>query len=210
MAERRPVGTSKLQPPPTRTIGLGERLPAVRPPTFPSSDDDSRDDEDPKVHTMDSSPDSSSSSRRPPTLSFRDGSFAEPRIQVHARTGCVLASGSHIVVAHGDHMRMYDLSLSDVPLLCLDTKDMAKDAKNTCMELRPFDSNLDRGFLLWVGTKEGHIFELDIRTGAVLGIKHAAHIQAKGGCGSRLDQGADEAPDHCQRVLCEAGTHVIK
>ena len=165
------MGTSKLQPPPARTIGPGERLPAVRPPTSPSSDDDSG-DEDP----MDSLPDSSSSSRRPPTLSFRDGSFTEPRIQVHAHTGCVLASGTHIVVAHGHHMRVYDLSLSDIPQLCLDTKDMAKDAKITCMELRPCDGNLDRGFLLWVGTKEGHIFELDIRTGDVLGIKHAAHI----------------------------------
>jgi hypothetical protein len=30
--------------------------------------------------------------------------------------------------------------------------------------------------LLWVGTKEGHIFELDICTGAVRGAKYAAHL----------------------------------
>ena len=85
---------------------------------------------------MDSLPDSSSSSRRPPTLSFRDGSFTEPRIQVHAHMGCILASGTHIVGAHVHHMRIYDLSLSDIPQLCLDAKDTAKDAKITCMELR--------------------------------------------------------------------------
>ena len=34
----------------------------------------------------------------------------------------------------------------------------------------------NRTMWLWVGTKKGHIFELDIRTGMVRGAKYAAHL----------------------------------
>jgi hypothetical protein len=51
-----------------------------------------------------------------------------------------------------------------------------KDAKVTCMEFRPTLKVDDRGFLLWIGTKDGTICEVDVRTGAIRGTKYAAHI----------------------------------
>lgn len=67
--------------------------------------------------------------------------------------------------------------MSEVPIFNLDTKDMSsKDLKVTCMEFRPSYLPTDLGFLLWVGTREGHLLELDIRTGAVRGAKYAAHL----------------------------------
>ena len=173
---RSALGVGKLPPPPTRTIALGDKLPPARRPSTPSSDEDSGDEDEQKVQIVDLMPDSSTSSRRPPALGFRDG-YSEPKIHVHPHTGCVALSGSHVVVGHQHHIKIYDLAVSEVPSFNLDTKDMGvKDAKVTCMEFRPTVSQVDRGFLLWVGTKEGHIFELDIRTGAVRGTKYAAHL----------------------------------
>jgi hypothetical protein len=173
---RSALGVGKLPPPPTRTIALGDKLPPARRPSTPSSDEDSGDEDEQKVQIVDLMPDSSTSSRRPPALGFRDG-YSEPKIHVHPHTGCVALSGSHVVVGHQHHIKIYDLAVSEVPSFNLDTKDMGvKDAKVTCMEFRPTVSQVDRGFFLWVGTKEGHIFELDIRTAAVRGTKYAAHL----------------------------------
>ena len=124
---------------------------------------------------MDLMPDSSTSSRRPPQLNFRDG-ISEARVHVHPQTGCVALSGTHIVVGHGHHIKIFDLAKSELPLVNLDTKDIGANSKVTCMEFRPTVSQPDRGYLLWVGTKDGHIFELDIRTGIIHGIKYAAHL----------------------------------
>ena len=41
------------------------------------------------------------------------------------------------------------------------------------MEFRPTSSEADRGYLLWIGTKEGHIFDLD---GLISDIKQSAHL----------------------------------
>ena len=124
---------------------------------------------------MDSIPDSSTSSRRPPQLTFRDG--PESRIHVRPQTDCVALSGTYIVVGHGHHINIFDLAKSDVPLWNLDTRDIgAKDSKVTCMEFRPTATQVDRGYLLWLGTKEGHILELDIRTGIIRDIKPWAHL----------------------------------
>jgi WD40 repeat protein len=43
------------------------------------------------------------------------------------------------------------------------------------MEFRPTAVKDDRGALLWIGTKEGHLLEIDIRTGRVVAAKHIAH-----------------------------------
>ena len=173
--ERKPLGANKLPPPPTRTIALGDKLPP-RQLTTPSSDDESGEEDELRALAVDLMPDNSTSSRRPPQLAFRDG-FSESCIHVHPQTGCVALSGTYVVVGHGHHIKVFDLAKSEVPLLNLDTKDIgAKDSKVTCMEFRPSLCQEDRGYLLWVGTKEGHIFELDIRTGFIRGIKHSAHL----------------------------------
>ncbi|KAF8905753.1 Endonuclease/exonuclease/phosphatase [Gymnopilus junonius] len=174
--ERKTFGASKLPPPPTRTIALGDKLPPPRRSADPSSDEESGEEDEPKVQAIDMMPDGSASSRRPPTLSFREG-FPDPQIHVHPHSGSVVLSGTHVITAHHHHVKVYNLAASEAPLFSLDTKDMGlKDTKVTCMEIRPTSTESDRGFLLWVGTKEGHIFEMDIRTTIVRAVKYSAHL----------------------------------
>ena len=143
-----------------------------------SSDEEPGDEDETRALAEDVIPDSSTSSRRPPQLTFRDGSEEEEEldIRVHFQTGCVALFGTYVVVGHDHRIKIFDLAKSDQPLLKLDTKDIgAKDSKVSCMEFRPTSVEEDKGYLLWVGTREGHIFELDIRTGFVKGFKQSAH-----------------------------------
>lgn len=175
LAERKPVGTGKLPPPPTRTIALGDKLPPPRRAPSPESEDESCEEDDPKAQAVDNMPDSSTSSRRPPLLSFRDG-WSEPKIQVHPHTGIFVTSGSYVAVGHGGQIKIYDLALTDVPVHTLDTRDMGpKESKVTAMEVRPTSVREDRGALLWMGTKDGHLYEIDVRTGHLVAAKHVAH-----------------------------------
>ena len=170
-SERKPLGASSSTPP-TRTITLANAFSSPWQSTMLSSDEEVGEEED----AMDLIPDCSTSSRRPPQLTFRDGS-SELQIRVHQQTGCVALSGTYVVVGHARHIKIFDLAKSELPLLKLDTKDIgAKDSRVSCMEFRPTASEADRGYLLWVGTKEGHIFELDIRSGTVSDIKQSAHL----------------------------------
>ncbi|KAF7331076.1 IPPc domain-containing protein [Mycena venus] len=152
--------------------------PARRPPS-PSSDEESGDE----APTPDL-PDSSRSSRRPPHLSFRAGYVgpSEPKITVPAHHGHVIVSGTRIVVATHHHVKIYDVSQSDAPVFSLDKKDIGHghgikgELRVTSMEYRPCGDPADRGCLLWIGTKDGHLVELDVRTGCVTAAKPAAHI----------------------------------
>lgn len=174
--DRKSVGTSRLPPPPTRTIALGDKLPPPRRPPTPESEDDSGEEDDPKANGVDSMPDTTTSSRKPPVLQFRSAEWIEPKIHVHPHSGTFVASGSNVVVGHGEKIKIYDLSMAETPVLALDTKDLrVKDAKVTCMEFRPTAVKADRGVLLWIGMKEGHLFEIDVRTGSVIAAKHVAH-----------------------------------
>ena len=175
--ERKPLDPNNPHAPPTRAFTLGDILSPPWQSTIPSSDEEAGEDDDPRVHGVDHIPDSSGSSRRPPQLTFRDGSSEEDlQIRAHSQTGCVALSGTYIVVGHNRHIKVFDLAKSDIPLFKLDTKDIgAKDSRVTCMEFRPTSAEEDSGYLLWIGTKEGHIFELDIRTGFVNAIKQSAH-----------------------------------
>ncbi|KAJ6615487.1 DNase I-like protein [Mycena sp. CBHHK59/15] len=180
-SERKTFGSSRLPPPPTRTIALGEKLPPVRRPPSPSSDEESGEDEAPSPDL----PDSSRSSRRPPHLSFRTGYVgpSEPKIPVPAHQGHAIVSGTRVVVATHHHVRIYDVALSDVPVHNLDKREIGhghgiKDLKVTCMEYRPCSAPEDRGCLLWLGTKDGHLIELDVRSGLVTAVKPAAHLHA--------------------------------
>ena len=171
-SERKPLGASDpLTLPTTRTITLADMLSPPWQSATLSSDEEAAEED-----VVDLMPDCSTSSRRPPHLTFRDGS-SESQIHTHLQTGCIALSGTYIVVGNRGHIKIFDLAKSDLPLLKLDTKDIgAKDSKVSCMEFRPTSSEADRGYLLWIGTKEGHIFELDIRSGLISGIKQSAHL----------------------------------
>ncbi|KAF9236877.1 Endonuclease/exonuclease/phosphatase [Melanogaster broomeanus] len=158
IGERKSLANGRLPPPPTRTIGLGDKLPPVRRPPSPSSDEESGSEEDPRMRANESLPDSSHSSRQPPALSsFR---YSESRIHVPAYSGNIAVAGR----------------TGDIPLWTLDTKEAGmRDAKVTCLEFRHARDEEDRGQYMWVGTKEGHLFEIDIRTGGLTASKLGVH-----------------------------------
>lgn len=172
--DRKPLGNSKLPPPPTRQIGLGDKLPPMRRPATPSSDEDSAEEEDPRIRTTDVLPDSSRSSRRPPSLSCFD--FSEFKIQVPAYTGQLAVAGPSVVVATNYQIKYFDLTCNDGPVWTLDTREMnVRDAKVTCLEFRATSKEADRGQYVWVGTKEGHLFEIDVRMGCMTSSKLGVH-----------------------------------
>lgn len=155
-------------PPPTRTIGLGEKLPPARRAASPSSDEEEEDE------PVDQLPDSSHSSRRAPSLHcFKHN---DARIAVQAHNGIAAVAGDIVVVASHHHIKVYDLSVSSTPVRNWDTKALhMKDSKLTCIEFRPAARVTDRGLFVWLGTKEGHVFEMDVRSGMLTAAKFSAH-----------------------------------
>ncbi|THG99615.1 hypothetical protein EW145_g7230, partial [Phellinidium pouzarii] len=183
--ERKPTGNGVFAPPPVRTIGLGDKLPPPRrPPSNEASESESGDEEDtaPKNgRILDLLPDASNSSRRPPITSIT--AFSRARVSVAAHTGVIASAGYRVVVAH-HHVKILDLSVSDAPLYNIDLKESGfggdwrgKDPRVTCVAFRPVDDDddADRGRFVWLGTKDGTIWELDTQTGGVTAVRPAAH-----------------------------------
>ncbi|KAF5374335.1 hypothetical protein D9758_004673 [Tetrapyrgos nigripes] len=216
LGERKALGASKLLPPPTRTIALGDKLPPARKDEpADDSDMDSGEDDDEGASTSKTSivmdPDTTRVSRRPPFLLARTGGLSgnfesygcigrpewSPRIVAPGE--CVFTN-NWIVVAleggHGSGVAIYDIGYSlDRPRFLVSTKQVGvKDGKVTAMEVRgsgvtlsspsltsPTDAKgkgkqLERGCFVWIGTKDGHLVEIDCRTGDITGVKHSAHI----------------------------------
>ncbi|EIN04344.1 DNase I-like protein [Punctularia strigosozonata HHB-11173 SS5] len=162
-------------------IGPNEKLPPVRPTAAGDQEDDGDDssdeesgeaDKDPK----DQLPDASRASRRPPDI--HPHAYSTARISVPAHTGMVATSGNRVVMATGHHVKIYDLSRSDLPLFDIDFKDALewknKDTKISSIAFRW--SSSDRiGCFLWLGLSGGHMAEIDVRIGQVTGMKAAAH-----------------------------------
>ncbi|KAH9061982.1 DNase I-like protein [Lactarius vividus] len=118
-----------MPPPPTRIIALGDRLPAVRPALSDDEDEESGDDEDPK--------NTSRSSRRPPVLNCHRYDTIQVQSQTHSA-----------VVSTGHHVKVYNLSMSDTPVLILDGKDVGlKELKATSLEFCPAKVASDKGQL---------------------------------------------------------------
>ncbi|KAI0352527.1 DNase I-like protein [Trametes cingulata] len=163
-------------PPPTRTIGLGDKLPpARRAQSGSSSESEDEDDSKMKVEQL---PDASRASRRPPIVDCHN--YSGFNIHIPAYTGYVTVSGHTVAVASHHHVRIYDLSLSASPIWNLDSKDgfvdtKLKDFKFTALEFRPTLHQEDRGNFLWLGTKDGHLIELDVRTSSVTAMRPAIH-----------------------------------
>ncbi|OJT02321.1 hypothetical protein TRAPUB_7161 [Trametes pubescens] len=162
-------------PPPTRTIALGDKLPpARRAQSGSSSESEGEDDSKLKVELL---PDASRASRRPPLVDCHN--YSEFNIHVPAYTGFVAVSGHTAAVASHHHLRIYDLSSSSSPIWNLDSKDgfgtKLKDFKITALEFRPTSHQEDRGHFLWLGTKDGHLIEMDVRTGSVTAMRPHIH-----------------------------------
>lgn len=163
-------------PPPTRIIGLGDKLPLPRRAPDASSSEE-EEEEDPKIK-VELLPDSSRSSRRPPLLNGHN--YSESHIYVPAHHSVTAVSGHIVAVAANHRVKVFDLDRSDQPVFDLDGKDVgleakAKELKVTSMEFRPAMRDADRGSYLWIGTKDGHLLELDIRNGLATGMKLAVH-----------------------------------
>ncbi|KAH9887700.1 DNase I-like protein [Cubamyces lactineus] len=162
-------------PPPTRTIGLGDKLPPPRrAQSGSSSESEEEDDSKVKVEQL---PDASRASRRPPIVDCHN--YSEFNIHIPAYTGYVAVSGHTVAVASHHHLRIYDLSVSASPVWNLDSKDgfdtKLKDFKITALEFRPSLNMEDRGHFLWLGTKDGHLLEIDVRTSVVTAMRPAIH-----------------------------------
>jgi hypothetical protein len=169
---------SKLPPPPTRIIALGDRLPAVRPTL--SDDDESEEfteEEDAKTKLANAMPDTSHSSRRPPVLNYHKYDTVQVQTQIHSATIC--AAGHVYVTVTVHHVKVYDLSLSESPILSLDHKDFGlKELKATSLEFCPANAAQDKGRYVWIGTKDGNMYELDVTTGQLMGSRISIHLNA--------------------------------
>jgi hypothetical protein len=165
---------SKLPPPPTRIIAPGDMLPAVRPPLSDDESDEYTEEEDAKVKLANAMPDTSRSSRRRPVLKCHKYDTIQVQTQTHSAIIC--AAGHVYVAATGHHVKVYDLSLSESPILSLDHKDVGlKELKVTSLEFCPTQ---DKGRYVWIGTKDGHMHELDVTTGKLMGSRLSIHLNA--------------------------------
>ncbi|KAK7038861.1 hypothetical protein VNI00_010491 [Paramarasmius palmivorus] len=166
-----------LPPPPVRTIALGDKLPPARRPATPSESDE-EDDDEPSTSSSGavdtaSLPDASRSSRRPPLL----GSCG---VSVPAQSGRVVLVGGLIVVGAGHHLRVWDISASlFAPIYDLHTSTWigGSKGKSKSKEIKISALCVRGEGVVWAGTKEGHLFEVDVRKGGVKAWKLSAHLK---------------------------------
>jgi hypothetical protein len=168
---------SKLPPPPTRIIAPGVMLPAVRPTLSDDESEEFTEEEDAKSKLANAMPDSSRSSRRPPVLNCHKYDAIQVQTQTHSAIIC--AAGHVYVTATVHHVKVYDLSLSESPILTLDNKTMGlKELRATSLEFCPAQAAEDKGRYVWIGTKDGHMYELDVITGQLMGSRLSIHLNA--------------------------------
>ncbi|WVQ99909.1 hypothetical protein IAU59_007052 [Kwoniella sp. CBS 9459] len=121
-------------------------------------------------------PDATEANRRPPNFT------PDVRIKDCHHISAFAMFGRHVCTgAH--HVRVYDTQLSDHPIFTVDLKETgldhkAKDPRVTAMCFRPGTTLAEEGRYLWCGTKDGHLWELDITTGSVSNTRSFAHTSA--------------------------------
>lgn len=89
--------------------------------------------------------------------------------------------GSVVAVVSSHAVKLFDLAISELPLYTLDLKDISPDhrsRKPTSLAFRNSRAQGGKPTLLWIGTKEGHIFEVDVRSAVLVSSKMAAHAHA--------------------------------
>ena len=125
---------------------------------------------------LEDSPNSTHANRCPPAY-VPDIRISSPH-HVHSFTvfGRYVCTGAH-------HVRIYDTQMSDRPIFTVDLKDVGldfriKEPRVTAMCFRPVNDTADEGRFLWCGTKDGHLWELDIKTGKVTDTRSFVHASA--------------------------------
>ncbi|ADV22632.1 type I inositol-1,4,5-trisphosphate 5-phosphatase 1 [Cryptococcus gattii E566] len=125
---------------------------------------------------LDEYPDMTEANRRPPAF-VPDIRIKEcHHVSAFAVHGRYVCTGAH-------HVRVYDTQLSDHAISVVDLKETGlesrgKDPKVTAMCFRPGATEKEEGRYLWCGTKDGHLWELDISTGEVTSTKPFVHTSS--------------------------------
>ena len=176
-----PSRTLALPPLPKRRVGLGGGLPEVKRRQQYSDSSDEEEDEESKTRidkTRIDLPDSSRSSRKAPHAHFYPHS--ESHISV-PHNGVYAVAGSTVAVVSSHAIKLFDLAVSDSPVYILDLKDISPDhrsRKPTSLAFRNPLMGGEKPGLLWVGTKGGHLFEVDVHSATLVSSKMAAHAHA--------------------------------
>ncbi|OCF57415.1 hypothetical protein L486_04873 [Kwoniella mangroviensis CBS 10435] len=188
--------TNDLPPPPLRSALINSASISSSPPrrrtnsgdkekeeNYSEDEDDEPDDSTPisglsaaAKRMLEDFPDSTEANRRTPNfrpdLKIRDCHH----VSAFATFGRYVCTGAH-------HVRVYDTQLSDQPISIVDLKETglehkSKEPRVTAMCFRPGATLAEEGRYLWCGTKDGHLWELDISTGNVSSTKAFAHTSS--------------------------------
>ncbi|CAO1634617.1 unnamed protein product [Parajaminaea phylloscopi] len=132
-------------------------------------------------------PDASRANRRPPA-------FDPPRTISTKHFSCSAVCGHTICIGSGDKVRVYRVGPTARPgsdkLCSLVAEKGGKEVKVTVMAFRPSSSlNEAEGRYLWCGTKEGHLWEMDIAEATVTNVRqniHTAAVVSMERAGSRM------------------------
>jgi hypothetical protein len=167
---------------PPRRSGSGTAAPPAEVNGAESGEDEDDDDDEgapvPAMTTqaqrmLEDFPDSTNANRRPASFMPDIRIVPTHHIYAYAVHGRYVCTGAH-------HVKVYDTLMSNQPILVVDLKDTGlefriKDPRVTAMGFRPAAKLADEGRYLWCGTKDGHLWELDIRTGEVTNTKQGVH-----------------------------------
>lgn len=96
-------------------------------------------------------------------------------MHVPAHSGCIAVAGSSVALGSGHHIKYYDVSSNIGPSWTLDTKESMRGSLVTCLEFRSARDEANKGRFLWAGTKEGHLFEVDVQMGVFTSSKMGIH-----------------------------------
>lgn len=170
------IPSSALPAPPTRTLRPAETL-----IDLDSEEDDEQPDAPAQPHgltnaarrALEDTPDSTHANRRPPRFTPDMKVTGTAHTTCFAMHGRYVCTGSHVV-------RVYDTQLSDQPIHYVDLHSTGlefriKDPKVTAMCFRPAAFKSEEGRYLWCGTKDGHLWELDIKTGEITDTRPSSH-----------------------------------
>ncbi|KAG8947913.1 hypothetical protein FRC03_000891 [Tulasnella sp. 419] len=141
--------------------------------------------------TLEDLPDSSDFNRKPPVVASLSTSPGFPAIPLHAQHSVYAIAGDIVCVA-ASSLKIYILSYiagahhskyhHHVEIKDTGLESRVKDNRITAIEFRPgsFQKGKGRadeqeGRYLWCGSKDGHLWEVDVYSGEVVRIRSAAH-----------------------------------